>query len=41
MPKTIIQKIVFRNTTAKDLYDLYMNSKKHSISTGARATIST
>ncbi len=41
MPKTITQKIVFRNTTAKDLYDLYMNSKKHSISTGAPATIST
>ena len=40
MPKTIIQKIVFKNTTAKDLYDLYMNSKKHSIATGAPAKIS-
>ncbi len=40
MAKTIIQKIVFKNTTTKDLYDLYMNSKKHSIATGAPATIS-
>lgn len=40
MPKTIRQKIVFKNTTAKDLYDLYMNSKKHAIATGAPANIS-
>jgi activator of HSP90 ATPase len=40
MPKTIVHDIVFRNTTPKDLYELYMNSKKHSIATGAPATIS-
>jgi len=40
MTKTIIQKVVFRNTTAKILYDLYMNSKKHSLATGAPAMIS-
>ncbi len=31
MPKTIKQKIVFKNTKPKDLYDLYMDSKKHSM----------
>ena len=41
MPRTIIHDIVFKNTTPKDLYDLYMNSKKHTIATGAPATIST
>lgn len=40
MPKTIYQKIVFRSTKTKDLYDLYMDSKKHSIATGAAASIS-
>jgi activator of HSP90 ATPase len=40
MPKTIVQKVVFKNTTPKDLYDLYMNEKKHSIATGAPAKIS-
>jgi len=40
MPKTIVHTVVFKNTTAKDLYDLYMNSKKHSVATGAPATIS-
>ncbi|MEO6456252.1 MAG: SRPBCC domain-containing protein, partial [Ginsengibacter sp.] len=40
MPKTIVQQIVFKNTTSKHLYDLYMNSKKHSIATGAPAKIS-
>ena len=34
MPKTINQKVIFKNTNAADLYDLYMNSKKHSASTG-------
>ena len=40
MPKTIVQKIVFKNTSPKDLYDLYMNAKKHSVATGAPAKIS-
>src|ERR1035438_2895596 len=40
MPKTIVQKIVFKNTTAKALYDLYMNAKKHSKVTLAPAQIS-
>ena len=40
MSKTIIQKIVFKNTTSKILYDLYMNPKKHSLVTGAPAVIS-
>ena len=40
MAKTIVQKVVFKNTTAKDLYDLYMNAKKHSIATAAPAQIS-
>ena len=40
MPKTIVQKIVFKNTTAKALYDLYMDAKKHSLVTGAPAKIS-
>lgn len=40
MAKTIIQKITFRNTTAKILYNLYMNAKKHSMVTGSTAIIS-
>ena len=40
MSNTIYQKIIFKNTKTKDLYDLYMNSKKHSIATGASANIS-
>jgi len=40
MPQTIIHDIVFKNTTPKDLYDLYMNSNKHTIATGAPAVIS-
>lgn len=40
MPKTIVQKVVFKNTTAKALYDLYMDAKKHSLVTGAAAKIS-
>ena len=34
MPKTIVQDVVFKNTSVKDLYDLYMNARKHSASTG-------
>ncbi len=40
MPKTIVQKVVFKNTTPKDLYKLYMDSKNHSRVTGASAKIS-
>jgi activator of HSP90 ATPase len=40
MPKTIVQKVVFKNVSVKDLYDLYMNAKKHSAATGAQAKIS-
>ena len=40
MEKTIVQKVVFKNTTPKDLYDLYMNAKKHSKATAAPAEIS-
>src|SRR5215212_4337986 len=40
MPKTIYQKIVFKNANPKDLYDLYMDAKKHSTATGAPAKIS-
>ena len=39
MPKTIIQKILFRNTTPKALYDIYINAKKHTAATGAMAKI--
>ena len=40
MTKTLVQKIVFKNTTTKTLYELYINSKKHSIATGAPAKLS-
>ena len=39
MPKNIKQKVVFKNTTPKALYDLYMNAKKHSKATAAPAKI--
>jgi activator of HSP90 ATPase len=39
MSKNIIQKVVFKNTSPKALYDLYMNAKKHSVATGAPAKI--
>ncbi len=39
MAKTILQKVVFKNTTTKAVYDLYMNQKKHSELTGAPASI--
>ncbi|HVA98177.1 MAG TPA: SRPBCC domain-containing protein [Bacteroidia bacterium] len=41
MAKTIIQKVVFKNTNTKTLYDLYMDAKKHSLVTGGPAKIST
>lgn len=39
MTKTITQKVVFKNTSPKALYELYMDAKKHSKSTGAIAKI--
>ena len=39
MSKNIIQKVIFRGTTPKVLYDLYMNAKKHTAATGALAKI--
>ena len=40
MAKTIVQKILFKNTTPKALYDLYVDAKKHSMVSGAPASIS-
>jgi activator of HSP90 ATPase len=39
MPKNIVQKVVFKNTTPKTLYNLYMDAKKHTLSTGMPAKI--
>ena len=39
MVKTITQKILFKNASPEQLYDLYMDSKKHSQSTGEAAKI--
>jgi len=39
MTKTITQKVVFKNTTTKALYNLYMDAKKHSLVTGGPAKI--
>ena len=39
MTKTIVQKVVFKNTTPKALYELYVNAKKHSLIAGSPATI--
>lgn len=40
MPKTISHKVVYKKTTPKALYDLYMNAKKHSMIAGSPVTIS-
>ncbi len=40
MAKTIVQKVVFKNTTPKALYSLYMDSKKHSLIAGGPCEIS-
>jgi activator of HSP90 ATPase len=40
MPKTISQKVVFKNTTPKELYELYMDAKLHSALCGSEAKIS-
>jgi activator of HSP90 ATPase len=37
MTKTITQTVTFKGATAKDLYGIYMNSKKHAAATGAPA----
>ncbi|PSL46513.1 activator of Hsp90 ATPase-like protein [Chitinophaga niastensis] len=39
MSKTIVQDVLFKNTTPKDLYDIYMDAGKHSVATGAPAEI--
>jgi len=39
MGKTIIQKIVFKKAKIKDLYELYMSAKLHSLITGGPVTI--
>jgi len=40
MSKTIVQKVVFKNTTPQQLYELYMDAKKHSAATGTATRIS-
>ena len=37
---TIIQKVIFKNTTRETLYELYMSSKKHSLITDGPVEIS-
>lgn len=37
---TIVQKIVFKNTSTKKLYDLYMDAKLHGMITNGDVTIS-
>jgi activator of HSP90 ATPase len=37
---TIIQKVLFKNTTSETLYKLYMNAKMHSMLTGGPVEIS-
>lgn len=39
MSKTIVQKVIFKNTTAAKVYQLYVNAKKHSLIAGSPATI--
>ena len=39
MAKTISQKVIFKNTAPKELYDLYMDAKKHSAVTQSKAKI--
>jgi activator of HSP90 ATPase len=40
MPQTLVQTVIFKNAAAKDVYNLYMDEKKHSQATGAPARIS-
>lgn len=39
MSKTIVQKVVFKNTTPKALYALYMDAKLHSLIAGGPVKI--
>lgn len=39
MPKTITQRVVFKNATTGQLYELYMNAKKHSAATHTHTKI--
>jgi activator of HSP90 ATPase len=39
MPKTIVQKVIFKNTTPQVLYNLYLDAKQHHASTGVTARI--
>lgn len=39
MAKTILQTVIFKNTTVSVLYNLYMDAKQHSLVTGAPAKI--
>jgi activator of HSP90 ATPase len=40
MAKTIEQTVVFKNTTPKALYNLYMDAKQHSLVTGGAVKVS-
>ncbi len=40
MARTIVQKVLFKNSTPDKLYDLYMNAKLHTLVTGGPAIIS-
>ena len=40
MATTIVQKVIFKNTTTKILYDLYMDAKKHAMIAAGPAVIS-
>ena len=39
MPRTITQKVVFKNIPVATLYNIYLDSKEHSASTGASVKI--
>ncbi len=39
MTKTITQTVKFKGSSAKEVYGIYMNSKKHAAATGAPAEI--
>jgi activator of HSP90 ATPase len=40
MAKTISHKVIYKKTTPKSIYDLYMNAKKHSMIAGGPVQIS-
>lgn len=39
MSKTILQDVLFKNTSPAALYSIYMNGEKHTVATGAPADI--